>query len=159
MYASVAVDAMQCNAMWNVWYSAITTLKVMLILFPHLTRNSISPLVSLSCLMWHHCTHSQFTYSIGKRPLKVRQFVIVIVVVVVVVICLNILRVILSDEVMKCCKCRWKEGLDIYVVHQRMVEHSKMPLDDPKDPLCYTLWGIWLIGKSSCTEDKMLTSQ
>ena len=105
----------------------------MLILFPHLIHNPISPLVSSSCLTWRHSTHSQFTYNIGKRPLKVGQFVIIII--VIIVIRLNILRVILSDEVMKCCKCRQNEGLDIHVIHRRMVEHLKTLLDDPKDPL------------------------
>ena len=103
----------------------------MLILFPHLTRNPISPLISSGCLTWRHCIHSQFTYGIGKRPLKVGQFVIVIV----VVIHLNILRVILSDEVMKRCECRWNEGLNIHVICRRMMEHSKMPLDNLGDLL------------------------
>ena len=112
----------------------------MLVLFPHLTCDSILPLISSGCLTQCHCTHSQFTYSIEKRTLEVRQFVIVVVIVVVIIIIvvvrrLNIPRAVLPDEVVKRYECRWNEGLDIHVICRRIAKHSKMPLDNPKDPL------------------------
>jgi len=61
-----------------------------------------------------------------KTHLEVNQLVI---------IQLNLPRVILSDEVVKCCKCRWNEGLNIHVILWWKLEDSKMLLEDPKDLL------------------------
>jgi hypothetical protein len=47
----------------------------------------------------------------------------------------NLLRVILQDEVVKCCKCRWNEGLNTHVILWWKLGNSKMLLEDPKDPL------------------------
>jgi hypothetical protein len=52
-----------------------------------------------------------------------------------IVIPLNLVRVVLPNEVVKCCKRRWNEGLNIDVILWRKLEDSKTPLEDPKDPL------------------------
>src|SRR5712675_1989579 len=101
---------------------ALMTLKVILILFPHLTRHPISPLVGSEHLICY-----QFSSRLLIIHLGVKHFI---------VICTNLFRVVLPDEVVKCCKRRWNEGLNGHVtLWWWKVEDSKAPLEDPKDPL------------------------
>ena len=51
-----------------------------------------------------------------------------------VIIPMNLLRVVLPDEVVKCSEHRWNEGLNVHVVLRWIVEDPKVLLKDPKDP-------------------------
>jgi hypothetical protein len=51
------------------------------------------------------------------------------------VILVNLVRVKLPDEVVKCCKRRWNKGLNTRVILWWELEDSETPLEDPKDPL------------------------
>ena len=102
------------------------TLKVMLVLLPHVSHNLISPHLGSNSLSWHHWA-SQFTHIHGMCcDLEIKWFLD---------ICVNILRVVYPDEVVKRCKCRWNEGLKTHVILQRKLEDSKTSLENPKNPL------------------------
>jgi hypothetical protein len=47
----------------------------------------------------------------------------------------NLLGIILADEVVKHCKCRWNEDLGMHAVLWWNLEDSKTLLEDPKDLL------------------------
>jgi hypothetical protein len=51
------------------------------------------------------------------------------------VILVNLVRVKLLDEVVKCCKHRRNKGLNTHVILRWELEDSETPLEDPKDPL------------------------
>jgi hypothetical protein len=100
-----------------------TTRKITLVLFPHLTRDPISPLVGLDCLSWRQLV-SQFTHGPGTHfKLEEGRFVGIRV---------NVLWVKYPDEVVKRCKRRWNEGLNTHVVLWWNLEDSKTPLEDTK---------------------------
>ena len=46
----------------------------------------------------------------------------------------NLLGVILPNEVVKRCKCRWNKGLNGHVVLWWIVKDLEALLEDPKDP-------------------------
>ena len=103
------------------------TLKIMLILLPHVVHNPILPLIGSSYLVWCHCILSQSPSKPGMMThFEVNQLVIIHA---------NLLGVILPDEVVNYHKSRWNEGLSIHVVLWWMLEDFKMPLENPKDPL------------------------
>src|SRR6266849_4288282 len=105
-----------------------TTLKIMLVLLPHVTCNLILPLISLDPLTRRHRTYCQFTHVLGMRiHLEVRQFIIAIHT--------NLLRIPFPDEAVKHCKRRWNLGLNIHVILWWKLKDSKTTLEDPKDPL------------------------
>jgi hypothetical protein len=47
----------------------------------------------------------------------------------------NLLGIILADEVVKCCKSKQNENLDMHAILWWNLEDLKMPLKDPKDSL------------------------
>jgi hypothetical protein len=98
----------------------------MLVLFPHLTGDLISPLVGSGRLSWCHRA-SQFTHIPGTHfNLEVNGFVGIHV---------NVLRVVYPDEVVKRCECRWNEGLNTHLILRNKFEDSKTPLEDTEDLL------------------------
>src|SRR5258707_4942616 len=115
------------NQLQVLFIGCCITLKIMLILLPHVVCNPISPLIGSSYLVWCHRILSQSP----SRPrmtthFKVNQLVIVRA---------NLLGVILPDEVVNRHKGRWNEGLSIHIILWWMLEDFKMLLENPKDLL------------------------
>ena len=103
----------------------LSTLKIALILFSHLMCDPILPLIGLECFMpcnWFCC---QFPSVPTIIHLEVKGIIVIIV-------RTNVLGVILPDEIVKYCKCRWNEGLDVHVVVRRNLQDTKAPLEDPE---------------------------
>jgi hypothetical protein len=102
------------------------TLKVILILGPHLTHDPISPLIGSERLSWHHRTCCQLPSGLGLTHLEVNRCTIKRA---------NLLEVVLPDEIVKRCKRRRNEGLNTHFILRWNQKDPKAPLEDPKDPL------------------------
>jgi hypothetical protein len=103
------------------------TLKVKLILFPHVICNLISPLIGSSHFIWPHHIYPQFPGKCGMKAHFELKYLVTVQA--------NLLGIVLVDKVVKCCKCRWNENLGMHAVLWWNLKDSKMSLEDPKDPL------------------------